>query len=159
MLSTVDMIVNNCLRCIYKPRVEPILARVIPFHTMVAVAVRCGFCYWGSKATGYKHRCIANSYFLTFVCSLHAFSGGSIADGICNVLLLQFTSNLIGTARTPANSPINPAIASKNLQLFLNIFCLEHLLALWLLAHLSTMPPSTWTCIHVARSVENSNYV
>ena len=33
------------LRCICKPRVEPTLARIIPLHSMVVVAILCRFCY------------------------------------------------------------------------------------------------------------------
>ena len=66
---------DHSLRRICKPRVEPILARVIPLHSMVAVAILCRFSYYSCKAGCYKHRCIANSYFSAFVGSLQAFNG------------------------------------------------------------------------------------
>src|SRR5918999_4401469 len=64
-----------CLRCISKPRVEAILARVIPLHSMVAVAMLCRFCYYSCKAWRYKHWCITDSNFFTFVATLHTFNG------------------------------------------------------------------------------------
>src|SRR5215210_6570835 len=74
LFSFLSSNMDNCLRSIYIPRVEPNLARVIPVHSMVAVAILCRLCYYSCKVWRYKHWCIANSYFFTFVCSLHAFN-------------------------------------------------------------------------------------
>ena len=131
------------LRCICKPRVEPILARVIPLHSMVAVAILCRFSYYSRKpgATSVGALLTVTSLLLSAPSMPSMVS--SIVDGICNALLLPSTSNSIGTGRTPANSPMNPAITAKNPPAFPE-YILTSASACSLVALLSRiMPPST----------------
>ena len=99
---------------IVKFRVKSTLARIVPMHSMVVVAMFCWLCDNGRIPWSHEHGCVRNCGFLILVASFYALN--SQVNGRRNLEASPFTVYFKFDRHwlDPANSPISPATTAKN---------------------------------------------